>query len=288
MTKINSFSVLNSPSGLFYDTDEEALLVFCGTVTNGDQYLYAYTTEGTLTHDITIPASVGISRGDGIFIDGDKAYISDSQGPMWIDEGSKGANLFEVEWNGLASLNSGETNNSAPTISAATFSVANKAADGTLVGTVTASDEDSDPLTYVIKSGNTEDAFAIGSTDGKLTVAKSGEVDYTITPLFTLSIEVSDGELTATADITINVTPEDDTTLGMSKKSNLFYPNPATDQIQININNFDNAVIFELSGKRVMSSKKTQVDLSKLNKGVYLMKIQDQSGQVFNTKVIKE
>ena len=139
-----------------------------------------------------------------------------------------------------------------------------------------------------ITSGNTGDAFAIGSTDGKLTVAKSGEVDYTITPLFTLSIEVSDGELTATADITINVTPEDDTTLGMSKKSNLFYPNPATDQIQININNFDNAVIFELSGKRVMSSKKTQVDLSKLNKGVYLMKIQDQSGQVFNTKVIKE
>ena len=65
---------------------------------------------------------------------------------------------------------------------------------------------DGDPLTYVIKSGNTGDAFAIGSTDGKLTVAKSGEVDYTITPLFTLSIEVSDGELTATADITINVT----------------------------------------------------------------------------------
>ena len=37
-----------------------------------------------------------------------------------------------------------------------------------------------------------------------------------------------------------------------------------------------------------MSSKKTQIDLSKLNKGVYLMKIQDQSGQVFNTKVIKK
>ena len=89
VTKINSFSVLNSPSGLFYDTDEEALLVFCGTVTNGDQYLYAYTSAGALTHSITIPASVGISRGDGIFIDGDKAYISDSQGPMWIDEGSK-------------------------------------------------------------------------------------------------------------------------------------------------------------------------------------------------------
>ena len=288
VTKINSFSVLNSPSGLFYDTDEQALLVFCGTVTNGDQYLYAYTTEGTLTHDITIPASVGISRGDGIFIDGDKAYISDSQGPMWIDEGSKGANLFEVEWNGLASLNSGEINNSAPTISAATFSVANKAADGTLVGTITASDSDGDALTYAIKSGNTGDAFDLGSTDGKLTVAKSGEVDYTITPLFTLSIEVFDGALTATADMAINVTPEDDTALGINKKNNLFYPNPATDQIQININNFVKAVIFELSGKRIMSSKKTQIDISKLDKGIYLMKIQDQSSQIYNTKIIKE
>ena len=113
-------------------------------------------------------------------------------------------------------------------------------------------------------------------------------MDYTITPLFTLNIEVSDGALTATADITINVTPEDDTTLGINKKSNLFYPNPVTDEIHININNFDRATIFELSGKRVMSSKKTQIDLSKLNKGIFLMKVQDQSGQIFNTKIIKE
>ena len=175
-----------------------------------------------------------------------------------------------------------------PTISTATFSVANKAADGTLVGTITASDSDGDPLTYVMKSGNTGDAFDLGSTDGKLTVAKSGEVDYTITPLFTLSIEVSDGELTATADITINVIPEDDTMLGINKKNNPFFPNPATDQIQININNFDKAVIFELSGKRIMSSKKTQIDLSKFDKGIYLMKIQDQSGQIYNAKIIKE
>ena len=187
-----------------------------------------------------------------------------------------------------ASYDEVTTNNSAPTISAATFSVANKAADGTLVGTITASDLDGDALTYTIKSGNTGDAFELGSIDGKLTVAKSGEVDYTITPLFTLSIEVSDGALTATADITINVTPEDDTTLGINKKNNLFYPNPATDQIQININNFDKAVIFELSGKRVMLSKKTKIDISKLDKGIYLMKIQDQSGQIYKAKIIKE
>ena len=187
-----------------------------------------------------------------------------------------------------ASYDEVTTNNLAPTISAATFSVANKAADSTLVGTITASDLDGDALTYTIKSGNTGDAFELGSIDGKLIVARSGEVDYTITPLFTLSIEVSDGALTATADITINVTPEDDTTLGINKKNYLFYPNPATDQIQININNFDKAVIFELSGKRVMLSKKTKIDLSKLDKGIYLIKIQDQSGQIYKAKIIKE
>ena len=187
-----------------------------------------------------------------------------------------------------ASYDEVTTNNSAPTISAATFSVANKAADGTLVGTITASDSDGDAITYTIKSGNTGDAFELGSMDGKLTVAKSGEVDYAIIPLFTLSIEVSDGALTATADMTINVTPEDDTTLDINKKNNLFYPNPATDQIQININNFDKVVIFELSGKRVMLSKKTKIDISKLDKGIYLMKIQDQSGQIYKAKIIKE
>ena len=241
-----------------------------------------------MTHDITIPASVGISRGDGIFIDNNKAYISDSQGPMWIEEGSMGANLFEVEWNGLSELNSNETNNSAPTITATSFSVANKAAIGTLVGTITASDVDDDVLTYTITNGNTEDAFAIGSSDGKLTVAKSIAVDYAINPLFTLSIEVSDGILTANADIIINVTPEDDLTLGVNKKSNLFYPNPVTGQIQININNFDRATIFELSGKKLISSKETQINLSKLKRGIYLMKIQNQSGKIINTKIIKE
>jgi len=187
-----------------------------------------------------------------------------------------------------ASYDEVTTNNSAPTITAATFSIASDAPEGTLVGTITANDVDGDALTYVIKSGNTKEAFAIGSSNGQLTIAKSSEVDYTITPLFTLNIEVSDGTLTANADITINVTPEDSTTLGINQKGNLFYPNPVTNQIQININNFERATIFELSGKRLISSKKTQINLSELNKGIYLMRIQNHSGQIFNTKIIKQ
>ena len=104
VTLINSFSTPNSPSGLFYDSDEDRLFVFAGTITNGDQYLYVYTTGGTLEYTITIPGSVGISRGDGIFISSGRAYIADSQGPMWVNSGSLGKNLMEVEWNGLSSL----------------------------------------------------------------------------------------------------------------------------------------------------------------------------------------
>ncbi|MDA9935111.1 T9SS type A sorting domain-containing protein [Candidatus Marinimicrobia bacterium] len=104
ITLINSFSTLNSPSGLFYDLTEDRLFVFAGTITNGEQYLYVYTTSGVLEYFITIPSSVGISRGDGIFIDSEYAYIADSQGPMWLDSGSLGKNLLKVNWSGLSSL----------------------------------------------------------------------------------------------------------------------------------------------------------------------------------------
>ena len=208
---------------------------------------------------------------------------------MWVSEGSMGANLFEVEWNGLASLNSDGTTNSAPTISAATFSVADGATDGTLVGTVTASDSDGDALTYAIKSGNTGDAFLIGSSDGKLTVAKSTQVAYATNPTFTLSIEVSDGVLTASANITVNVTPDEEEVIsGLNEKTNLFYPNPATDQINFNVNDVEHAVLYELSGKKIMSTKKANMDISRLDKGIYLLKIQEKSGQIFSSKIIKE
>jgi len=109
-----------------------------------------------------------------------------------------------------ASYDTVETTNSVPTITAASFSVADGSADGTLVGTVTASDTDGDALTYSITSGNTGDAFAIGSTDGKLTVTTSAQVAYTTNPSFSLNVQVSDGALSASATITVNVLEGDD------------------------------------------------------------------------------
>lgn len=59
---MNSFEIPESPSGMFYYKDEDLLYIMCGTLTNGDQYLYVYTWFGTQECFITIPEAVGLSR----------------------------------------------------------------------------------------------------------------------------------------------------------------------------------------------------------------------------------
>ena len=87
-----------------------------------------------------------------------------------------------------------------------TFSIAENIAAGTAVGTVTASDEDTDDeLSYSITSGNTGDVFAITETSGAITV--TGALDHETTASYSLTVEVDDGrEGTDTATVAITVT----------------------------------------------------------------------------------
>ena len=82
-TAITSFAVPKSPSGMFYNPADDLLWVLCGTNTNSEHYLYGYTLAGVQKCAITIPSSVGMSRVDGFHINGGKAYIADSQGPIY-------------------------------------------------------------------------------------------------------------------------------------------------------------------------------------------------------------
>ena len=108
-----------------------------------------------------------------------------------------------------------------PTIEVQTFSVAENSAPGTIVGTVMATDANGDSLTFTITDGNTANAFDINMVTGVITV--KGTLDHEITQLYMLEVGVSDGLLTANANITINVTdvksgtrlPEKDTDLAM-------------------------------------------------------------------------
>jgi hypothetical protein len=96
--------------------------------------------------------------------------------------------------------------NEAPVANDATFAVDENSSNGTVVGTVTASDPDLDTLTYVITSGNTGGAFAINSGNGQITVANP--IDFEALAAYSLVVTVTDNgspNLNDTATITINV-----------------------------------------------------------------------------------
>ena len=85
------------------------------------------------------------------------------------------------------------------------FSVAEDAATGAAVGTVSATDPEDGGLTYAITAGNEAGAFALDSRSGALTVA--GTLDYETADDYNLTVSASDGAgQTATADVAISVT----------------------------------------------------------------------------------
>eukprot|EP00961_Rhodomonas_salina_P107081 1441778-Rhodomonas_salina.3 len=98
-TEVSSFSIEKSPSGMFFHEDQGLLYILCGTQTNGEHYLYVYTTGGGKKCLITIPQAMGMTRVDGFYIVGSKAYIVDSQGPIYATSLDKlGGSLYEVDW----------------------------------------------------------------------------------------------------------------------------------------------------------------------------------------------
>ncbi|MCP3670956.1 MAG: cadherin repeat domain-containing protein, partial [Gammaproteobacteria bacterium] len=87
-------------------------------------------------------------------------------------------------------------NDNNPVVTAATFTIAESATNGTAVGTVAATDLDGDSLAWAITAGNTGTAFAIDSSSGDITVADDTQLDYETTSSYSLTVQVSDGRLT--------------------------------------------------------------------------------------------
>src|SRR5690606_12720761 len=64
-------------------------------------------------------------------------------------------------------------------------------------------------LSYSITAGNTGGAFAINAS-GQITVANSTAVNFETTPSFALTVTVSDGVLSDTATVTVNLNDVND------------------------------------------------------------------------------
>ena len=105
----------------------------------------------------------------------------------------------------------GFSDNNAPVFtdgSSTTRSVAENTDSGTDIGSaVSATDADGHTLTYSL-DGTDANTFSIDSTTGQLRT--NAVLDYETKSIYTVSVTVSDGKLTATIAVTINVTDVDE------------------------------------------------------------------------------
>jgi VCBS repeat-containing protein len=102
--------------------------------------------------------------------------------------------------------------NDAPVISSDSFSVAENTPNGSVVGTVIATDEDANQtLTYSISGASAAGAFAINGSTGEITVADASLLDFESGQSVMLTISVTDNgnpnpALTTTREIVIHLT----------------------------------------------------------------------------------
>ncbi len=102
--------------------------------------------------------------------------------------------------------------NDPPSITDAMFEVQELVTNGTVVGTVSASDPNGgQSLSYAITAGNTGNVFEIGEFSGVMIVADATELDFESTPVYALTVEVTDNGtpvLSDAATITVDVQNE--------------------------------------------------------------------------------
>lgn len=101
--------------------------------------------------------------------------------------------------------------NEPPVVDSPTFAVEENAAVGVTVGAVSASDPDGDSsLSFQIVGGNGQEHFVIDPETGQVKVSESAKLDFETIDQFTLLVAISDGGLSAEAQVTIRITDSND------------------------------------------------------------------------------
>ncbi|WP_461537953.1 tandem-95 repeat protein [Spongorhabdus nitratireducens] len=84
------------------------------------------------------------------------------------------------------------------------FSAVENTANGTVIGTVTASDIEGDSLSFSL-TDNAGGRFSINSSTGEVTVANSSLLDYEVASSHTITVQVSDGQTASSVDYTVRL-----------------------------------------------------------------------------------
>lgn len=97
-------------------------------------------------------------------------------------------------------------NDNSPVIGSLSTSIWETATSGTVVGTLSCSDADGDPLTFSITAGNIDGVFGMGTPDGAVIVTNTSNLDFESGHTnYLLDIRLSDGIFSATGTAEIVV-----------------------------------------------------------------------------------
>jgi hypothetical protein len=169
--------------------------------------------------------------------------------------------------------------NEKPGIADQSYSVNENVALGSYVGTVVATTDSGEELTYAIVSGNESAAFAIDAVTGDITA--DAALNYNTISSYTLVVQVTDNStslLDSSAVVTIHVNQIVATGIhkALSNSAINIYPNPSTDNATIDVQDASVSIqtitIINALGE-VVSVKpySTYLDLSGLSSGLYTL-----------------
>ena len=123
--------------------------------------------------------------------------------------------------------------NKAPVIKSQTFSVAENVSDDFVIGTLTATDENQDPLKFSLK---TDDANLFEITeDGEISLLAGKTLDFETKSSYTITAQVSDGKDKADAQVTISVTDIDENTAPVIDAQEFTIAEDITDTTEIGV-----------------------------------------------------
>ncbi|MEE1963328.1 BspA family leucine-rich repeat surface protein [Allomuricauda taeanensis] len=178
-------------------TDTEVIGMVVATDADKDALIFTIKTNDNALFEITAAGELSLATGKAL----DFATKAQHTITVEVSDGTDAASAtitIKVVKEGT------DPNNTAPVIDAQEFTVAEDITDTATIGTVVATDVDGDALSFNIVTNDT-DLFMISGT-GVLTLATGKALDFETKTQHSITVRVSDGDKTATAQITIKVT----------------------------------------------------------------------------------
>jgi len=165
--------------------------------------------------------------------------------------------------------------------------VANKVAysdvnSGVLMATTYTSQNDIFNIHYSVDNGTNWKTIA--RTDLLETESGSVAIDFSDKKAYIYIASTDLGLLGYNLNLEILANGE----VSAEKASVLVYPNPTVDVVHIDSKNLKSTILYDMNGKKLLESNNTEISVSHLPKGVYVLRIVTSDNSIVSKKIIKK